>query len=153
MSLDLQTGTESKARLRLWLRLLKASRSIEDVLRRRFRDTFGTTLPRFDVMSALARAPEGLRMSEISARLRVSNGNVTGIVDRLAEEGLVARKAVPGDRRASVVKLTPEGAATFSAQAEAHAEWIDEVMAGISTEDAEKLLYDLARLTETEAQP
>ena len=58
----------SKERLRLWLRLLKASSAIEAELRRRLRDRHGTTLPRFDVMSALARSPEGLKMSEISGK-------------------------------------------------------------------------------------
>ena len=81
MTLDdkISTDTLSKTRLRLWLRLLKLTRSIEAELRRRLRDQHGTTLPRFDVMAALARHPEGLKMSELSTFLRVSNGNVTGI--------------------------------------------------------------------------
>ncbi len=87
----------SKARLRLWLRLLKAARLVEAELRERLRTGHGTTLPRFDVMAALARTPRGCRMSELSGVLRVSNGNVTGIVDRLEAEGLVG--APPGRGR------------------------------------------------------
>jgi len=88
----------SKERLRLWLKLLKASNLVEEEIRRRLRAQHASTLPRFDVMSALSRAPNGLKMSEISKLLRVSNGNITGIVDKLAEEGFALRVSVPGDR-------------------------------------------------------
>jgi DNA-binding MarR family transcriptional regulator len=84
----------------------------------------GTTLPRFDVMAALYRTGEGLRMSDISGVLRVSNGNVTGIVDRLVAEGLVERVAVEGDRRATRVRLTPQGREAFEDMAEEHEVWV-----------------------------
>ena len=90
---------DSKERLRLWIRMLRASRSIEAELRERLRQEFDTTLPRFDVMAALYRAPEGMLMSGLSRFLLVSNGNVTGIVDRLVSEGLVTRARRNGDRR------------------------------------------------------
>ncbi len=125
----------SKARLRLWLKLLKTSGSIEAELRRRLRDRHNTTLPRFDVMSALSRNPEGLKMSQLSQFLRVSNGNVTGIVDRLTEDGLALRVAVPGDRRAQVARLTPAGEAEFARLAAEHEAWIDEMMAGLGADD------------------
>ena len=123
--------TPSKTHLRLWLRLLKSSRIIEDEIRRRLRAEFNTTLPRFDVMSALSRYPEGLKMSEISGLLRVSNGNITGIVDRLTEEGLALRVAVPGDRRANLVRLTQKGTKTFTEQAVAHESWIDALLGNL----------------------
>ena len=69
----------SKDRLRLWLRLLKVTGHVESELRRRLRADHATTLPRFDVMAALARHPKGLRMSDLSEFLRVSNGNVTAL--------------------------------------------------------------------------
>jgi len=125
----------SKARLRLWLKLLKTSGSIESELRRRLRDRHNTTLPRFDVMSALSRNPEGLKMSQLSQFLRVSNGNVTGIVDRLTEDGLALRVAVPGDRRAQVARLTPAGEAEFDRLAAEHEAWIGEMMAGLGADD------------------
>lgn len=77
--------TAAKDRVRLWLRLLKVVRGIEGELRENLRREHNTTLPRFDVMSALSRHPEGLKMSQLSGVLRVSNGNVTGIADRLAK--------------------------------------------------------------------
>ncbi|NIZ12581.1 MarR family winged helix-turn-helix transcriptional regulator [Phaeobacter sp. HF9A] len=125
----------SKSRLRLWLRLLKTSGLIEEELRRRMRAELGTTLPRFDVMSALARTPEGLKMSEISRRLRVSNGNITGIVDKLTEEGIALRVAVPDDRRANLVRLTPKGQAVFAEHASRHEAWIDEILTGLNADD------------------
>ena len=95
--------SDAKDRVRLWLRLLKVVRGIENDLRDKLRRDHNTTLPRFDVMSALSRHPEGLKMSQISGVLRVSNGNVTGIADRLSDEGLVERIPVPGDRRATLL--------------------------------------------------
>lgn len=128
--------TAAKDRLRLWLRLLKAVRGIEQELREKLRREHNTTLPRFDVMSALSRHPDGLKMSQLSGVLRVSNGNVTGIADRLSEEGLVERSPVPGDRRAIILRLTPEGQQEFARQAKAHEGWIDEMLAGVSPADA-----------------
>ncbi len=126
----------AKDRVRLWLRLLKVVRGLEQELRDTLRREHNTTLPRFDVMSALSRHPEGLKMSQLSGVLRVSNGNVTGIADRLSDEGLVERIPVPGDRRAMMLRLTPEGAAQFARQAQAHEDWINEKLRGISSEEA-----------------
>lgn len=126
----------SKERLRMWLRMLKSTRRVEAALRERLRRDFATTLPRFDVMAALARYEDGLKMSALSGVLRVSNGNVTGIVDRLAEEGLVVRVQVPGDRRASLVRLTRKGQEVFAQQARAHEAWIDELLEDFTPEEA-----------------
>jgi len=121
----------SKERLRLWLKLIKTQGSIEAELRRRLRDEFSTTLPRFDVMSALARYPQGLKMSEISGLLKVSNGNVTGIVDRLTEDGLALRVAVPGDRRAQLVRLTGAGQSAFAELAQEHENWLNTLLGSL----------------------
>ncbi|MEM7438050.1 MAG: MarR family transcriptional regulator [Pseudomonadota bacterium] len=138
----------SKDRLRLWLKLLKASRAIEDEVRRRLRAEFGSTLPRFDVMSALDRAPDGLKMSEISKLLRVSNGNITGIVDKLTDEGMVLRVAIPGDRRAHLVRLTPMGKEKFRTHASAHQQWINEILAELNFDDVAGMNLRLDRLGE-----
>jgi len=138
----------SKERLRLWLKLLKASRLIEEDIRRRLRQEHGWTLPRFDVMSALARAPDGLKMNEISRRLRVSGGNITGIVDKLAEEGLARRVPVPGDRRAHLVQLTAQGRSLFAAHSAAHEAWIDEILGELDADDIFGMVQRLDRLNE-----
>ena len=152
---DIATRDEraSKTRLRLWLRLLKTTGRIEAELRRLLRERHDTTLPRFDVMAALARHPDGLRMSELSSYLRVSNGNVTGIVDRLTEEGLVLRVAVDGDRRAQRARLTPEGHARFDVLAREHEAWIDHLLGPLDESDARTLTELLARIEQGEATP
>jgi DNA-binding MarR family transcriptional regulator len=134
-----RTEADSKARLRLWIRLLRASRMIEGVARERLKRQFDATLPRFDVMAALFRNPGGMLMSEISRFLMVSNGNVTGIVDRLVADGFVARAQRNGDRRTSFISLTRKGRAAFAEMAGAHERWIDELLGGISVRDAEQL--------------
>ncbi|MGH1477504.1 MAG: MarR family winged helix-turn-helix transcriptional regulator [Geminicoccales bacterium] len=142
------SASTSKERLRLWLKLLKASRLIEDEIRRRLRNELNSTLPRFDVMSALDRSPDGLKMSEISKRLRVSNGNITGIVDKLTEEALTLRVAVPGDRRAHLVRLTPKGHAHFAEHAATHEAWIDEILGGLDAGDIEGMIQRLDHLSD-----
>jgi len=130
---------DSKARLRLWIRLLRANRLIEGTVRERLKSQFNATLPRFDVMAALYRKPDGMLMSEISRFLMVSNGNVTGIVDRLVSEGFVVRSQRDGDRRTSFVSLTRKGRAAFADMAGAHERWVDELLAGVTVRDAEQL--------------
>lgn len=127
---------DSKARLRLWIRLLRASRLIEGVARERLKTQFNATLPRFDVMSALYRQPDGMLMSEISRFLMVSNGNITGIVDRLVADGLAVRSQRNGDRRTSFINLTRKGSAAFAEMADAHEHWIDELLSSVSARDA-----------------
>jgi len=130
---------DSKARLRLWIRLFRASRLIEGVARERLKSQFKATLPRFDVMAALYRRPGGMLMSEISRYLMVSNGNVTGIVDRLVSDGFAVRAQRNGDRRTSFISLTREGRAFFAEMAAAHEAWVDELLSGISVRDADQL--------------
>jgi DNA-binding MarR family transcriptional regulator len=137
--LSVSDKSGSKARLRLWIRLLRTTRSIEGVVRERLKSQFGATLPRFDVMAALYRAPDGMLMSEISRFLMVSNGNVTGIVDRLVADGYVVRSQRHGDRRTSFISLTRKGHAAFAEMAAAHERWIDELLSGVSLRDAEHL--------------
>ena len=137
----------SKERLRLWLRILSAQRVIENEVRERLRVEHDTTLPRFDVMAALYRNEEGLKMSELSGELRVSNGNVTGIVDRLVNDGLIVRASVLGDRRAMLVRLTDEGRNTFAGMAEAHEGWIDDLLGAANADKAAALAGCLHEIT------
>lgn len=134
------SGSIEKQKLRVWLRLLKVTRTIEAELRERFRREFSSTLPRFDVLAALDRAPEGLKMSQLSSVLKVSNGNVTGIIDRQVKDNLVVRVPVGGDKRAMMVKLTEEGQAHFAQMAAAHEQWLDELMSDTNADDAAQLI-------------
>lgn len=130
-------------RLRLWLRLLRSSRGIEAELRERLRVTYDMTLPQFDVLAALARREAGITMTELSRYLMVSNGNVTGIVDRLVGDGLVERAAIPGDRRSTLVRLTRKGKNDFAAMASRHAAWVDELLGGFDEAEVAGLIEQL----------
>ena len=123
-----------KQRLRAWLKMLKATRSVEAQVREKLRIGFGTTLPRFDVMAALHRFEGGLKMSELSSALRVSNGNVTGIIERLVADGAVLRVPVAGDKRATLVLLTKNGRDQFTAMADAHRRWISDIFRHVSAD-------------------
>ncbi len=116
--------------IKLWLRMLACTTRIENIIRQRLRSEFGTTLPRFDLMAQLDREAEGLSMGELSARLMVTGGNVTGIVDQLEGEGLVVREDHPTDRRAFRVRLTAAGRRQFRRMAAVHEAWIVELFDG-----------------------
>lgn len=133
----------SKQRLRLWLRLLRSARAIEAELRERLRREFAVTMPQFDVMAALARSEDGMTMTELSRHLMVSNGNVTGIIDRLVAEKLVLRQAPATDRRSFIVRLTPKGATYFASVAKVHEGWVDELLTDIDAAEAERIIGDL----------
>ena len=109
-----------RSEVRLWLRLLTTANTIEAEIRRRLRDRFDTTLPRFDLLAQLERAPDGIQLGELSRRMMVSNGNVTGLVERLAQEELIDRQVSETDRRAVQVRLTARGRAVFTEMARAH---------------------------------
>lgn len=136
---------ESKQRLRLWIRLLRATRYVEGELRERLRRDMNTTLPRFDVMAALCRAGVPMNMTELSRYLMVSNGNVTGIIDRLVDDGLVSRSQRNEDRRSSDVALTKAGEASFARMADAHERWVDELLGPIGMDDAADAIDILTR--------
>lgn len=132
--------------LRLWLRLLSCTVRMENQVRGRLRVDFETTLPRFDLMAQLERYPEGLRMSELSKRLMVTGGNITGITDQLEQEGLVVRKLDLGDRRAITVKLTDTGLQRFRQMAAHHEQWIIELLGGLTQEEKQAMLVLLRKL-------
>jgi DNA-binding MarR family transcriptional regulator len=132
--------------LKLWLRMLSCTTLIEAEIRGRLRSQFGITLPRFDLMAQLDRHPDGLRMGELSKRLMVTGGNVTGITDQLEQEGLVARSPVPDDRRAHSVALTVAGRLAFNRMASVHEGWVTELMAGLPGADKGTLIELLSKM-------
>jgi DNA-binding MarR family transcriptional regulator len=139
VDLEARAHAEHPEELRLWLRMLACTQLVERQVRASLREGFDTTLPRFDLMAQLERAEGGLRMNELSRRMMVTGGNVTGITDQLQAEGLVERVAVEGDRRAYLVRLTPRGRQQFNAMAEAHEAWIVQAFAGLSPRDIQTL--------------
>ena len=142
---------DHEAELRLWLRLLTCTTLIEGEVRSRLRDSFDVTLPRFDLMAQLDKAPNGMTLGELSQRMMVSNGNVTGLAERLVAQGLLERRTSPNDRRAQLVNLTSEGRRAFRTMARTHEDWIAQIFEGLSADDIEQLMRLLAK-TKTSAR-
>ena len=136
---------DHKTELRLWLRLLTCTTLIENEVRRRLRENFDVTLPRFDLLAQLDRTPNGMTLGELSQRMMVSNGNITGLVDRLVAQGLISRRPAPNDRRVQIVKLTAEGRRFFRSMARANANWVGELFGDLSAGDIEALMRLLAK--------
>lgn len=139
MDLEARAHSEHPEELRLWLRMLTCTQLIEKDIRAGLREQWNTTLPRFDLMAQLERASDGLRMNELSRRMMVTGGNVTGITDQLESEGLVERVGVEGDRRAYLVRLTPKGRQEFKTMAAAHEVWIVQAFAGLEPSELRAL--------------
>lgn len=154
MALDAETKVSEspdhhKDELRLWLRLLATTTLIERDVRGRLRERFEVTLPRFDLMAQLDRAEQGMTLGELSRRMMVTNGNVTGLADRLVTEGLLSRRTAENDRRTHLVQLTDEGRRQFRKMARAHERWIADLFAGLSADDIERLMALLGKAKES----
>ncbi|NOZ41550.1 MAG: MarR family transcriptional regulator [Alphaproteobacteria bacterium] len=144
-SMDDDSQSDTR-KLGLWMRLVANSNLIEKEIRALFRSEFGVTLPRFDLMAALYRQPGGLTMGELSRRLLVSNGNITGIVERLQKEGLVKRWVLPTDRRIYSVGLTLKGRTDFREMADRHKDWIGTILAELGDEDLDSMIQMMDHL-------
>jgi DNA-binding MarR family transcriptional regulator len=142
-------ASDTKLELKVWLRLLTCTTLIEREVRQKLRERFDTTIARFDLLSQLDRAPKGLTMGELSSRLMVTNGNVTGLTDALLREGLVSRAPEPGDRRSLRIRLTHAGKQFFDAMTPVHERWIDGLMTGLTRAEMAHLLELLGRLKQS----
>lgn len=136
---------DHQAELRLWLRLLTCTNLIETEIRRRLREEFKVTLPRFDLMAQLDKNPGGMTLGELSSRMMVSNGNVTGLVERLLAQGLLDRRPSPNDRRAQLVSLSSDGRRAFRAMARTHENWIAEIFAELGPGEIDDMMRLLAK--------
>ena len=129
---EFRAHADQHASLRLWLRLLSCTNRVEDKIRQKLRESFGITLPRFDLMAQLERYPDGLTMGELSRRMMVTGGNITTIVDQLEKEKLVVRVVGVNDRRSFTVKLTQAGRDAFTDMAIAHEAWVADMFECLS---------------------
>ncbi len=137
---------DHKAELRLWLRLLATNTLIETEIRRRLRERFDVTLPRFDLMAQLERKPHGMTLGELSQRMMVTNGNVTGLVDRLLAEEVISRKQHKSDRRSHIVSLTEKGRKQFARMAKEHEDWIAAMFGELTQSECVALTKMLGKL-------
>ena len=134
-----------KDELRLWLRLLTCTNLIEAGIRKKLAENFETTLPRFDLLAQLERAPKGMTLGDLSRRMMVTNGNVTGLVERLVQSGHVDRRTSNVDRRAQVIRLTKSGRAEFRKMAAEHEIWIADMFGDLGEKDVRELMRLLGK--------
>lgn len=144
IALDRETSLSvgDPADVRLWARMFSCCTLIENELRSRLRVEFGSTLPRFDLMTQLVNSPAGLKMSTLSRRMMVTNGNITGITDQLEKERLVQRIKDPKDRRSSLIRLTPRGRRAYQRMQRAHESWLQGLLSGLAPSER-TILFDL----------
>jgi DNA-binding MarR family transcriptional regulator len=150
MTLDSETQAvdlpeDHAEELRLWLRLLTCTTLIEGEVRSRLRARFDVTLPRFDLMAQLDKAADGMTLSDVSKRMMVSNGNVTGLVERLVVSGHLDRRTSITDRRVQMIRLTKVGRAEFRKMAAEHETWIADMFAELTPKDVRELMRLLAK--------
>lgn len=141
---DLETpGQKNRHQdLCLWLRLLTLHKLIDNEMRRRLRESYNMSLARFHLLAQLSVAPNGLRMGELSSRMMVTTGNVTGLTDELEADGLVERTVDPSNRRANLATMTRKGRALFDDAAHTLELWIEDFFSVYSAKDKETL-FDL----------
>ena len=150
MDMEERGHSEHPEALRLWLRLLTCTQLVEKQVRTQLREQFDTTLPRFDLMAQLERNPDGLKMNELSRRMMVTGGNVTGITDQLVTESLVERMEVDGDRRAYRVRLTARGRQVFGEMARQHEAWIVAAFEALSAREVESFYKLLGKVKQSQ---
>jgi DNA-binding MarR family transcriptional regulator len=150
MDMEARGHSEHPEALRLWLRMLTCTQLVEKQVRTQLREQFDTTLPRFDLMAQLERSPEGLKMNELSRRMMVTGGNVTGITDQLVAEGVVERMEVDGDRRAYRIRLTARGRKTFDEMARQHEAWIVAAFEALSLREVESFYKLLGKVKQSQ---
>jgi DNA-binding MarR family transcriptional regulator len=146
VDLETRLTVEHHLSLRLWLRMLSSTVKLETEIRSRLRSQFEITLPRFDLMAQLERHPQGLRMGELSKRMMVTSGNITGIANQLEKEKLVERVLDQNDRRSFSLKLTPAGMSSFKKMATVHEQWVEELLQGLQTDEKHQLIHLLSKV-------
>jgi DNA-binding MarR family transcriptional regulator len=140
----------NKTALKLWLQLARTSAILQNEINTRFRTRYGQSMTRFDVMSQLARAGDNaLGVSALSASLIASSGNITRLLDRMQNEGLVHRQPAPNDRRGIIIQLTGKGQQLFAQMAISHEQWITTLLKKAPKAEQQVLLNALVDLQAT----
>ena len=120
--------------MRFWLSILRVHNTIFPVLNKSLRDNAGVGLAKFDVLAQLVRHPDGITMSDLSTALKVTNGNVSGLINRLIKDGLVSKEMSQTDRRSFSARLTDKGMETFQFAMTYHEATLAELMADVESD-------------------
>jgi DNA-binding MarR family transcriptional regulator len=134
--------------------LFEAHAGLSAALERRLEAECGLRLSSFEVLVRLARSPGSrLRMSDLAAQVTLSSSGLTRAVDRLEQEGLVAREPCESDRRGYFATLTPRGRTRIEAAAAAHVRHVDEVFTGLLDVGQRAALEDALRVVRDNLNP
>jgi len=108
----------------------------------------GLTSTKFNTLQALNQETDvGVTQNQLGSKLTVTGPNITGVLDRLERDNLVARETHPTDRRANIVKLTGEGQTLFEQAADVHAMRIRELLSALDEEEKRELVRLLKKLS------
>jgi MarR family 2-MHQ and catechol resistance regulon transcriptional repressor len=108
----------------------------------------GLTSTKFNTLQALNQEVEsGVTQNQLSSKLTVTGPNITGVLDRLERDNLVARETHPTDRRANLVRLTDEGQTLFEQAADVHALRVRELLSVLSDEEKSEFVRLLKKLS------
>lgn len=140
----LKSLSEDDVHLRAWLSILRCFSSIERVLMQHIAQEYNSSLPRYDVLTALALHDDGLTMGELAAMLNVTKGNITGVVRRLKQDGLVRKVTSKQDRRIQSVSISARGRKLWAAM---HADY-DRIITGLLSGQADSHVKSLTRTLE-----
>jgi MarR family transcriptional regulator, organic hydroperoxide resistance regulator len=123
--------------MRTWFRVMRLHHRALGAMSGRLR-ALGLSVAQFDLLSSLTER-EGISQSELAERLYVTKGNVSGLVDRLVQSGLVERRAIAGDRRSYALHLTPEGKRLASEGLAAQRGFVAETLGELPRQDIAEL--------------
>ncbi len=122
---------------RVWFRFMRLHARLLGQMTQRIK-SLGLSIPQFDLLSTLTER-EGISQSELAERLYVTKGNVSGLVDRLVQAGLVERRAIAGDRRSYAMHLTPEGRRLAEAGIAAQRDFVAQTLGKLPGDDLAEL--------------
>lgn len=141
----LESLPEDAYHRRAWLALLRAYSRIERELMQFIAQKYDSSLPRYDVLTALAMSPNGLTMGDLATILKVSKGNITGVVRRLKSDGLVKKVTSREDRRVQSVTISPQGQRLWEEMHEDYDRIITELLSAQSEQQLQALITTLER--------
>jgi DNA-binding MarR family transcriptional regulator len=141
------TGRASdRDELRAWFRLLLIHKTMSRKISARLRAEFELSTARFDTLAQLDAAGGEMTMGELSAQLMVTSGNVTGVIDGMTTDKLVARRRHETDRRSIVIAMTPAGRNLFAKARAALSKWMGEAMTDMSDAELAQLIKLFGKL-------
>jgi len=103
------------------------------------------TPAQFDIVATLGNTP-GMSPKELGEHTLITKGTMTGVVDRLADKGLVRRVASPSDGRSQIVQLTRAGEKLFGRVFPAHLEYMQRVFDQLSPDELAGITASLNHL-------